>query len=80
MTRGCYRARRQVYLCSLIVKSGPFAGFRLRDLLALADRVLGGTISALPPNATVPDLTNALDAANNNFDDCAGNAGFLARP
>src|SRR5437870_3109168 len=37
-------------------------------------------VVALPAGATVSDLTDALDHANSNFDDCSTNAGFLSRP
>ena len=64
-------------LGALKVKSGKLAGYTVNQVLALANAVLGGTTSALPPGVSMSDLNNVVDAINNNFVDGTANLGYL---
>jgi hypothetical protein len=60
--------------------TGPFAGVTVDSIVTLANIVLGGFTGVLPPGITVADLTDALDAINNNFDNCNVSRGYLVYP
>ena len=64
---------------SLKIFSGPFAGYTVENLFAVATSVLGGDLALLPEGITISDLNDAVDAINNNFDD-GHNNGFLVDP
>ena len=65
-------------LSSLKVAPGnKLAGYTVSQVLTLANRVLGGTISALPSGCSITDLNNVIDSINNNFDNGSANNGFL---
>ncbi|HEY3296136.1 MAG TPA: T9SS type A sorting domain-containing protein [bacterium] len=59
--------------------SGPFAGYTVNQIFALANQVLGGDLGALPAGITVSDLNDVVDAINNNFDG-GSSGGFLVEP
>lgn len=69
------------YPGTLKIASGPFAnGTRTAaDLLSIANRVLGGDLSALPAGMTISQLNDACTRFNENFDNGA-NKGFLIVP
>lgn len=52
----------------LEVISGPFSGWTVDAIYALANTVLGGNLAALPGGTTLSDLNGIVDAINNNFD------------
>ncbi len=60
-------------LGNLVVKAGPFAGMTVNAVLAEANKVLGGCTSKF----TVSQLSAALTAMNENFDDGTSNGGYL---
>jgi hypothetical protein len=65
-------------LGNLHIQSGPFAGLTVRQLLALANDVVGGNTDALASyGASISDLNNALDTINNCFDNCASVCSFV---
>ena len=65
-------------LGDLHVMSGQFAGLTIRELLALANDVVGGNINALDSyGASISDLNNAIDTINNCFDNCASVCSFV---
>ena len=64
-------------LGSLRVRSGKLAGYRVSQVIALANTVIGGTTSALPSGVSLSDLNGIVDAINNNFDNGTSNLGFL---
>ncbi len=63
-------------LRDLIVVSGPMAGKTVGNVLAEANKVLGGEASAFSPS----DINGIVDAINNNFDGGKVNLGYLACP
>jgi hypothetical protein len=64
-------------LVNLRVASGPFTGYSVGQVLAIANTVLGGKLSALPAGVSESDLNNTVDAINNNFDGGTTNNGYL---
>lgn len=67
-------------LSALIVASGPLQGYTVGEVLTLANQVLGGTLSALPPGLTVAELNDVVTAINENFDGGTVNYGYLTVP
>jgi hypothetical protein len=57
-------------LANLKVGSGKLAGYTVSQVLTIVNKVLGGTISALPAGVTVSDLTTIMSSINGNFDNC----------
>jgi hypothetical protein len=64
-------------LGNMKVVSGKLAGYTVSQVLALCNKVLGGTTSALPSGVTVSDLTNICGSINGNFDNGTVNNGYL---
>jgi len=64
----------------LVLMSGPFAGWTVDSIFALANTVLGGDTGALPAGTSVSDLNDAVDMINNNFVNGAGGLGWLCPP
>lgn len=65
-------------LASLKVASGhPLAGQTVSQVLAIANRVLGGDLSVLPPGMSIAALNDAMARINENFDNGTTNNGFL---
>ena len=65
-------------LAALRITAGkPLAGYSVAQVLALANRVLGGDLAALPAGLTVSGLNLVVDALNNNFVDGNTNDGWL---
>jgi uncharacterized repeat protein (TIGR01451 family) len=62
-------------LGGLIVKSGPFAGDSVSQVLTIANTAIGG--GGLPSGISFSDLTTVLDNINSNFDGGTTNHGFL---
>ncbi len=56
---------------------GPFAGYTVSEVFALANVVLGGDAAALPAGISVSDLNDVVDAVNNDFDDGEQSNGYL---
>jgi hypothetical protein len=66
-------------LGDLRLQSGAFAGLTVRQLLALADRVVGGDTGALDGyGAQIAELNEAADRINNCFDGCTSVCPFVA--
>jgi hypothetical protein len=63
-------------LGNLIISSGTFAGMSVKDILAEANKVLGGCASIYTPTQMVDVITSI----NENFDDGTANNGFLKCP
>jgi len=61
----------------LVLLSGPFAGWTVDQIFALANTVLGGNTGALPGGTTVSDLNDAVNMINNNFVNGTGGLGWL---
>jgi hypothetical protein len=55
--------------------STELAGLTVNQLIALADQAVAG--NSLPAGVTLSDINDALDAVNENFDDCKQNNGCL---
>ncbi len=64
----------------LLVDFGPFEGYSVDQVLALANAVLGGDLSGLPAGTGVSDLNSIVDYLNRNFDNCTSNLGVLIVP
>jgi hypothetical protein len=65
-------------LANLKVAPGnKLAGYTVTQVATLANKVLGGTTSALPVGVSLSDLNGVVDAINNNFDNGTSNNGFL---
>ena len=62
-------------LGELRVVSGPLAGKTVNEILALANRVLGG--DPLPAGLTLNDLDTVLEKINSNFESGAKDKGYL---
>ena len=60
--------------------AGPFAGYSVDQILALANQVLGGDLGALPAGISVSELSSVLNAINNNFDNCTDSDEYLVEP
>jgi hypothetical protein len=68
-------------LGDMLVAKGPFTGMTARELLALGEVVLGGQdCELLRHGATMDQLDEALDKANQAFLDCKKSSGFLVAP
>lgn len=65
-----------VALGDLVIASGPFKGKTISNLLTEANNLLGGCPSAYTP----AQISDALTAINENFDDGTKNGGFLLCP
>ncbi len=63
-------------LGDMIVTSGPMQGCTVKQVLALANQILGGTSTQYSPSA----MNAIVDAINNNFDNGTTNNGYLACP
>lgn len=59
------------------IASGPFAGRTAYQLLNIAERVLGGDLSALPSGVSLSQLNDAVTRFNENYVDGLTNKGFL---
>jgi hypothetical protein len=57
--------------------TGPFCGYTVDEVFALANIVLGGNLSALPDGISLSDLNDVVDAINNNFVDGEESNGYL---
>jgi len=57
--------------------AGPFAGWTVYQILALANDVLGGNTGALPGGISLTDLNSVVDGINNNFDSCHVSLSYL---
>lgn len=65
-------------LASLKVASGqPLAGQTVSQVLAIANRVLGGDLTALPSGMSISALNDVMTRINENFDNGTTNNGFL---
>lgn len=64
-------------LGGLFVVSGKLAGRTVNEVLAMANAVIGGNLSALPVGVSLTDLNGIVDSINNNFVDGAANNGYL---
>jgi VCBS repeat-containing protein len=64
-------------LSLLKVRSGKLAGYTVQQVLDLANKVLGGTTSALPSGVSIADLNDIVDSINRNFDNGTTNNGYL---
>ncbi len=64
----------------LLVDLGPFDGYSVDQILALANAVLGGDLSGLPSGTDISDLNQVVDDINQNFDNCTANLGVLVVP
>lgn len=64
-------------LGNMKVVSGKLAGYTVTQVLALCNKVLGGTTSALPSGVSISDLTSICDSINGNFDNGTVNLGYL---
>lgn len=62
---------------ALRVRSGKLAGWRVGDVLALANAVLGGSPGALPSGVSLADLNDIVDRINNNYTDGTVDRGYL---
>jgi uncharacterized protein YegL len=60
--------------------NGPFAGWSVNQIFALANQVLGGNTGALPAGITLYDLAFVVSAINSNFDGGFHCEGFLVAP
>lgn len=60
-------------LKSLVIASGPFAGWNVNDLLNEANTVLGGCTS----NYSAGQIEEVIRSVNENFSRASGNKGFL---
>lgn len=70
-----------------VLPSGKFAGLTVRELLILANQVLGGDYSNLPSNLSIRDLNNTIESVNDfsssscgcggcgTWNGCGGNSG-----
>jgi len=56
---------------------GPFRGYTVNEVFALANIVLGGNPAALPSGISLSDLNDVIDAINNDFDDGEESNGYL---
>jgi hypothetical protein len=72
-----YLLINQGSLGNMKVVSGKLAGYTVSQVLALCNKVLGGTTSALPSGVSVSDLTDICGAINGNFDNGTVNNGYL---
>lgn len=57
-----------------VLPSGKFAGWKVRDILALANQVLGGDSSNLPAGKTICNLNDTIEGIND-FSSCCGGCG-----
>jgi hypothetical protein len=70
-------------LGSLLVREGvhdslgPFRGYTVNEVFALANTVLGGNPGALPSGISLSDLNAVVDSINSNFDDGDQSNGYL---
>jgi hypothetical protein len=65
-------------LASLKVAPGnPLAGQTVAQVLAIANRVLGGDPAAVPPGMSIAGLNQVVTRINENFDNGTTNNGFL---
>jgi hypothetical protein len=65
-------------LANLKIAAGkPLAGQTVTQVLATAQKVLGGDTKSLPPGMSVSRLSDVVDALNNNFADGTSNDGWL---
>ncbi len=67
-------------LGSLVIASGPFAGWTVDQLLALANAVIGGNLGALPAGVSVSNLNGALTAINEGYHGGTLSSGYLVDP
>jgi hypothetical protein len=56
---------------------GPFRGYTINEVFALANTVLGGDLAALPEGISLPDLETVLNSINLNFDDGIVSNGYI---
>lgn len=64
-----------------IIGQGSFAGLSVDNFLDLAEKVLGGDLSALYPyDASVTDISSTAASINENYDNCTENKGYLLWP
>jgi hypothetical protein len=60
-----------------VAPGNKLAGQTVNQVLALANKVLGGTTSALPVGVSISDLSGVCDSINRNYDNGTSNNGFL---
>ena len=56
---------------------GPFTGYTVNEVFAIANIVLGGDMTALPDGISISNLNDVVDAINNNFVDGTHSEGYL---
>jgi len=59
------------------VQSGRLAGKTVRDVLTMANRVLGGDVTALPLGVTIANLNGIVERINSNYAKGATDDGYL---
>ncbi|MCX6600362.1 MAG: hypothetical protein NT025_02220, partial [bacterium] len=59
---------------------GPFVGWTVDSIFALANTVLGGDTTALPTGQSVSDLNDWVDSLNTSFEGGAAGSGLLCPP
>jgi hypothetical protein len=64
-------------LADLSVQTGKMKGQTVRQVLTIANLVLGGSAWALPANMTISDLNDVVDTINSNFDEGTEDHGYL---
>jgi len=64
----------------LVITSGDFQGWTVDELLAFANEYIGGNTGLLGDSLEASDITTALTAYNENFDNCYDNDGYLDFP
>jgi hypothetical protein len=62
-----------------VAPGNPLAGWTVNQVLALANNVLAGNLSALPAGMTVSTLNDVVARMNENYDNGTTNNGFLMR-
>lgn len=71
---------KKVGLGQLVMVSGPFAGSTVNQVLAVANAVLGGQTTALPPGMSISTLNGIIESLNLNFHEGTANNGLLRCP
>ena len=60
--------------------AGPFAGWTVDQILALANAVLGGNLGALPAGISISELNGVVTSINQAFDNCNTSTEYLVEP
>ncbi len=66
-----------IIMTGLHTPYGPFAGYTVNEVFAIANIVLGGNMTALPGGISISDLNDVVDAINNNFVDGDSSLGYV---